>query len=349
MAAEVKTRVLGEQEYARWTTLIGTSPGGSVYSQPDYVATLCKATGARFRVVVAERDGRILGGITLYERTSRLGLYVHPRRLLYYNGVVLMPHESKYPSQQTSRDLQALSALEATLSNARYARLRIKSRALSDVRTFLQKGWSVEPTYTYVVDISDLEIAWTRVEKNLRRLIGRCQEHGVTVEVSEDFDEFFRLHDETHVRRGIEHYLPQATFRNFFEELRAKGLCRLFHARMPDGGVAASQLVLTGVHPVTHTVAAGTDAKFLNLGVSAFLRWNVFEQLAREGYKANDLTDAALNPVTHFKSQLGGELVLNLDLWKTGNALVRLVDAGTATAGRARRVVRRLLRPAAAE
>lgn len=348
MAAEVRTRVLGEDEYARWTTLVGASPGGSVYSRPDYIAALCKATDARFRVLVAERDRQILGGIVLYERTSRLGPYVHPRRLLYYNGIVLMPPESKYPSQQTSTSLLALSALEEALSGSGYVRLRIKSRAaLSDVRLFQERGWSVQPTYTYVVDIADLDAAWTRVDKNQRRLIGRCREQGVTMEVSDDFEAFFRLHDETHVRKGADLYLPQVAFREFFHALRAKGLCRLCHARMPDGRVVASQLVLTGDHPVTHTVAAGTDAEFLNLGVSAFLRWSAFEQLSREGYKANDLTDAALNPVTHFKSQLGGDLVMNLDLWKPGSAMARLVDGTTAIARRTRRALSRVLRPAA--
>ena len=346
MAAEVRTRVLGEDEYSRWTTLVSAAPGGSVYSRPDYIAALCKATGARFRVLVAERDRQILGGIVLYERTSRIGPYVHPRRLLYYNGIVLMPHESKYPSQQTSTSLQVLSTLEEALSGSGYTRLRIKSRAaLSDVRLFQERGWSVEPTYSYVVDIGNLDAAFARVDKNLRRLIGRCREQGVTMEVSDDFEAFFRLHDETHVRKGADLYLPHAAFRQFFDELRNKGLCRLCHARMPDGRVVASQLVLTGDHPVTHTVAAGTDAEFLNLGVSAFLRWSVFEHLSRDGFKANDLTDAALNPVTHFKSQLGGDLVMNFDLWKTGSALARMVDGGNAIARRARRALRRRMRP----
>ena len=38
----------------------------------------------------------------------------------------------------------------------------------------------------------------------------------------------------------------------------------------------------------------------------------VFEALSALGYAANDLTDAALSPVTRFKSQLGGDLHLSL-------------------------------------
>ncbi|HVV96139.1 MAG TPA: GNAT family N-acetyltransferase [Rhodanobacteraceae bacterium] len=342
MAAEFTTRFLREEEYPGWAEKIGAAPGASTYARPDYIEALCRAAGGRLRVLVAERDGKPTGGITLYERRDRFGWIVWPRRLLYYNGIVLLPQASIYPSQRTSVDLQTLAAIERALTAERYARLRIKSRLLHDVRVFSEAGWAVDPTWTYVVDIADLGAARSRVEKNLRRLIGRCEEHGLAVEASEDFDAFFHLHEQTHLRKGAPLYLPRDAFRAFFRTLREKALCRLYHARTRDGQVAASQLVLTGEHPVTHTVAAGTDEAFLNLGASAFLRWKVFEDLAASGYQANDLTDAELNPVTHFKSQLGGRLELNLELARRDSARVRMFEGAAAAPARARRFIRRL-------
>ena len=89
---------------------------------------------------------------------------------------------------------------------------------------------------------------------------------------------------------------------------------------------------------VSHTVSAAADADHLRMGATAFLRWKVLESLSALGYKANDLTDAALNPVTHFKSQLGGNLEtclvfervtcgfspreIDLAPWKSSKALV---------------------------
>ena len=341
--AEFATRFLEEEDYPQWTALVAASPGGSPYSHPDYVQALCRAAGGRMRVLVAERDGRIVGGITLYERRNRFGWFVHPRRLLYYNGIVLTRHESTYPSQRTSLDLQTLTAIEGALTGAGYARLRLKSRVLQDVRVFREKGWAADPTYTYVVDFSDPAAAWARVDKNLRRLVGRCQEQGFTVGADDDFEPFFRLHEETHIRKGAPLYLPREAFRGFFDELRAKGLARLYHARASDGRVAASQLVIASDHPVTHTVAAGTDEAFLNVGASAFLRWKVFEHLAQDGYKANDLTDAELNPVTHFKSQLGGQLELNLELSRPDHLGLRVEQGARAAAARALHVARRLV------
>ena len=72
--------------------------------------------------------------------------------------------------------------------------------------------------------------------------------------------------------------------------------------------------MLLGRHAVCHTVSAAADAAFLKTGASAFLRWRAFEHLSKVGYSGNDLTDAQLNPVTHFKSQFGGNLEMNLVL-----------------------------------
>src|SRR4029453_3801631 len=125
---------------------------------------------------------------------------------------------------------------------------------------------------------------------------------------------FLALHAATMARVGQPTYLAPEAFRRYFDALRARGLCRLFQARRPDGRVLATQLVLLGPHPVSHTVAAGADQEFLQMGATAFLRWKVFEALGAAGYAGNDLTDASLNAVTHFKSQLGGDLAPYLSL-----------------------------------
>ena len=108
--------------------------------------------------------------------------------------------------------------------------------------------------------------------------------------------------------------------------------------------MVASQLVLVSGHPLSHTVSAAADPAHLNLGVSAFLRWHAFERLAALGSRMNDLTDAALNPVSKFKAQLGGDLVLCHVLEMPASARARAVGACRRAVGAARGGVRRMLR-----
>lgn len=308
----LSTRLLQEEDYPRWISFLDDAASGSVYSHPDYLETLCTLTGARFRILAVTKAGEIQGGIGLYERSSGGGVVLSNRLLLYYNGIVLRDHKGKYPSQSASKERKVMGLLERELRIFGYAHATFHTRhPVQDYRVFIENGWAVRPSYSYLLHFARLDEAYARIEQNQRRLIQRCEGEGVIVDSDDDFDAFFRMHEHTHRRKGAPLYLGVDAFRTYFRNLSEKRLARLFHARLPGGQPVASQLVLSTGHPVTHTVAAAADPAYLNLGTTPYLRWKVCEALASEGYEANDLTDAALNEVTRFKAQLGGDLVTN--------------------------------------
>src|SRR5581483_7537920 len=317
-----------------------------IYARTEYLDALCGAIGGRFRVLAARQGEQLFGGVALYEEQTPFGVRVAPRLLLYYNGPVLRQHETKYPSEQTARSLKTLTALEAEIRRMGYGRVVLKPRApLMDVRPLLANGWTAQQGYTYVVSIADLEQTRARIEQNLRRLIDRCEREGYVFTADHDFDSFFSLHSSTMDRVDFHVYLEQAAFRRYYEALAGQRLAQLLQARLPDGRVAAAQLVLLG-HPVTHTVSAGAAPDQIKSGVTAFLRWKAFEYLSGLGYQANDLTDAALNPVTHFKSQLGGSLEPWVEVSSTFTRRFRWGNQATSAARSARGAVAAMVRQA---
>jgi hypothetical protein len=351
LPSDVAVRELHDADFEEWSRLMAHSPDGSIYSAPEYLAILCREAGGRFRILGVWHGDELAGGVALYEQESRFGTYVAHRLLLYYNGPVLRHYDTKYPSQQTARHLKTLSTLADALAERRYGCVTFRCRnTIADVRPFLAAGWSASPNYTYVVSVTDLDQAWSRVEQNLRRLVKRCEKEGMTLTEDEDFDSFYRLHALTMQRKELGYYLPEPAFRRYFEALRRCDLCRLFHARAGDGRAVATQLVLLGPGSVSHTVAAAADPEFLRSGVNAFLRWKTFEALSALGYQGNDLTNAGLDPVAHFKSQLGGDLRLCFVLqsprttaYRLGLTSERVYWSARSAAGRVARRLR--LRP----
>lgn len=337
MVKKFEVEVVGETSYAEWNRLVAEAPGGSVYSMPEYLDALCRAAGGELRVVGVRQGGELVGGAALYVRSAVYGDYVTPRLLLYYNGVLTRRYPGSYPSKETAFETEALGALGDHLATQGLASLNLRCRApIRDVRPLLERGWSAAPSYSYVVSLTDMASSWARVEQNLRRLVKRCTDQGMELSSDDDFGAFVQLHHQSLTRKGTGEYLPDDAFRRFLETLARQDLCRLFHVRGADGAIIAAQLVLLGPHPVAHTVAAATAPELMKSGVSAFLRWRTCEALAALGYAGIDLTDAALNSVTHFKSQLGGDLELNLVLDSPRTFAFRAGTAATRGARRAR-------------
>lgn len=312
MASDIVVRKLIPSDYDLWHKLIAESPQGSVYARPEYLDVLCRATGGSSSLLGAFRGNELVGGIPLYEVPITGGRSVANRLLLYYSGIILKPLLTRYPSKATSKYLDILESLASWLVEARYARVILNHQGMIDARPFLNRQWTARPGYTYIVPIADIQSTWGRIDQNLRRLVDRCAEAGVIFSDDDDFESFFAMHLQTHERKGAPLYLPKDAFGAYFKELRSLGIGRLFSARLSDGRAVAGQLVLLGPAGRSYTVCAGADPEHLNIGTTPWLRWEVFKTLSREGYKTNDLTDAALNEVTRFKSQLGGDLMTNM-------------------------------------
>jgi Acetyltransferase (GNAT) domain len=344
--AATTVRRLAESDFPAWDALVAGSPDGSPYSLPAYLDALCAAAGGTFVVLGAFRAEVLVGGMALYLRTGAGGRWAGPRLLLYYHSPVLLRGDSKYPSVRTSRELETMGALADAIAALGLDATTLKLRhTLTDVRALLQRGWSVRPSYSYIVPLTDLEAQRGLVEQNLRRLVDRCERDGLAAAEDDDFDSFHALHVQTLDRKDARAYLPPEPFRRYWEGIRRAGLGRLFHVRLPDGRAIASQLVLAGGHPLAHTVSAASDPEFLRLGANAFLRWRAFGALRAAGYAANDLTDAALNPVTHFKAQFGGELVLCHVAELPSSRRWRATRTREAAVSGLKALARRLLRP----
>lgn len=326
MHSEYAVRSLREDEYDRWTQFVAKCPSGSLFALPVYLDILCQATGGRFEVTGVFRGNELVGGVALYFERTPLGLVVSPRALLSYNGPVIRDFADSKPAARISRQAAILLALRNYLNHMPCAELILAARhPISDIRPFVGGGWLVSPSYTYLVEIEDLPAAWARIDQNQRRLIDRAESLGLGCTEDDDYDSFFRLHFAVHARKQSLLYLPEAAYKQFLARLKVSDLCRLYHARLPDGQAVATQLVLTGPHRVSHTVCAGSDVNHLATGANPFLRWRSFTALAGLGYHINDLTGAPYpHELGRFKSQLGGTLVTNWRISRTPTTAFRL-------------------------
>lgn len=345
MAVDLKVRYLDPSEYDLWDRFVDESPQGSIYNQSYFLETFCSVSGGQFRILAVFKQDELQGGIGLHYRKSRYGDMIRLQAPLYYNGFVLKRFDSKYPSINSSREVEVIRMILDELENGTYASAELSSRfTFDDPRSLLWRGWQVWPRYTYVVQIQDMNRQWEKVEQNLRRLISRCEKEGMTLEPSNDADAFYSMHESTYRRKGTRPYLNREQFLHLHRALSERNACQIYFATTATGIRAASQIVLMSKHPVTHTWLAGSDPEFLRSGASAFLRWKAFEDLQQRGYEYNDLTDAMNETVAKFKGQFGGDLRSSFVLYKTFSSKLRthnrIANLFTQSVNFARRLLR---------
>lgn len=317
MGNEFLVRYLEIPEYDQWDRFVDESQHGSIYSQSYFLEALSAMIGTRFRILSIFKNNELVGGTGFLYSPGKYGDMISPPPLQYYNGLVIKDFEAKYPSITTSRQSGVIHSIVDELESGKYASAELSNRyTFDDPRILLWRGWQIWPRYTYVVPIGNLEEQWQRVEQNTRRLISRCERDGMTLELSDDTDAFYTMHEATYHRKGVEPYTSREKFITLYQKLKQRDACQIYFALTNDGKRVAGQIILMSKHPVTHTWMAGSDKEFLRSGASAFLRWKAFEDLNRRGYAYNDLTDAMNERVAKFKSQFGGQLVPSFVIYR---------------------------------
>ena len=344
MSAQPVAEILGAGDEAIWDAIADDAIGGGPYHLSAYLKALANASGDEVGLLgVSDPAGDLIGGVPLYEHRERGERILRGRYLLYYNGPIAARLAGAGATRVEKRIAQVVAAVRDWLVRQDYDRVILKSRGgMQDFRELPRSRWTLSPVYTYVVPLAGEADMLAAIDRNVRRLVKRCEAHGWTLRQTSSTDRFLDLHTQSQRRIGLPPYLPVQNFARFLETLIEAGIARLFEAVDADGRTGAAQVVIASKHPVTHTVAAAGTRDAAKAGANAFLRFKVFRTLAEEGYLANDLTDAHQPAVARFKSQLGGQLRANLELERRPSARARLnlaMDAGVASAKGALRAV----------
>ncbi len=317
-----QVRILAAEEYPLWDALVPTCASGTVYSLVAYLKILCAATAASFKIAGIFENGTLVGGVPLYEVSCGR---IANRLLLYFNGYVLQA--------QGERHEKHLGLLAEFLNQQPYRNILLHCFSTrNDLREFQARGWRVAPTYTYIVPLQGEKPLWERLDKNIRRLVRKAEASGFLFREEVDPAEFFRLHLNIHKKKGAPLYLAKEQFERYLRDITQSKLGKVYGVYSSSGALAAAQVVLAGPCTLTHTICAVSCDEGKQEGATPLLRWKALERLSLQGFAANDLTDAALNAVTKFKSQLGGELKLNFVVQSPISAGERLVEAARESA-----------------
>ncbi len=301
-----KLEVVQIHDPAVWDAFVRTSPEGTVFAMSAWLEAAAEALGGTPVRFGCYRGGDLVGGCGLL-RIQKMGLKkATTPALTPYSGFLFAPSSARRAAQEEGkRTAVAAQLIERLEGDFHYVLLRHPSM-LHDVRPFGWRGWSVEVRYTYVVSLQDMDATWSNFKHSIRKQINKAAKQEIKITESEDIGLFLGLQERSFVRQKIAPPLARDRMRTFYEQLRARGLCRLYIADDGAGLPLSARIVVPGFDTAYDWVA-GADPDYYATGATSLLVWTIMKEMS-ESHSTFDFSGANLPAVARFKRGFGGEL-----------------------------------------
>jgi lipid II:glycine glycyltransferase (peptidoglycan interpeptide bridge formation enzyme) len=252
-----------------------------------------------------------VGGIAVFEderENSTMGMVP----LTPYQGFLFRNNSFMKPPLKEKLEKKISFALIEALEE-RYRHITICHHYnFFDVRPFYfhtfgrNAVYNLTARFTSVVDLTDMNRAWSRMEDNAHCEIHKGEKRGNTVEESDDFEVFDRIHRRTFKRQGIERSTPTQLLTHMYAKLKNEKRCQLFLARNLDGNPTSASLEIWDNKRAYHCLAA-SEPDHRNDGSASLILWTVFQRMS-ERLSEIDLLGCNSPKRGAFKAGFGGTL-----------------------------------------
>jgi lipid II:glycine glycyltransferase (peptidoglycan interpeptide bridge formation enzyme) len=206
-----------------------------------------------------------------------------------------------------SSSSEILTALATRLCSQYSYQLLSNSPQLQDTRPLQNLGYTIQPRYTYVLDLRPTtDELWNSFDGHVRRQIKKAEKVGFVFADEIPPDAAYRLFRETFVRRGEKCPVAKA----FLAELACGSILqhnRTVIAASLDSQVVAYVVLLKFKDTAYYSVAS-TAADHLQSGVSSLLIWKAIKALQADCIYSLDLVGANIPSIARFKEGFNPEL-----------------------------------------
>ena len=182
--ADLLVKELGNDDFEKWNEFVGNSPQGTVFHKSYWL----RASGENFRIYGCFKNGNLVAGLPIVCR-SRFGIkYGIHSPLTPYLGILFNDSEAKYVSRISEE--KNISRAVAKKIKEDFGQIKFSfSPLITDLQPFVWEGFSINVSYTYLLDLTDLERVWTDMDDSRRNDIRRAEKDGISIELTKNFKE----------------------------------------------------------------------------------------------------------------------------------------------------------------
>jgi len=304
MSDKYETRPLADAELPAWDALVKESDQGTVFQESFWLKAAplpCEILGC------FDSGGALLGGIPVCSRRVMGFKVTRPPIFAPYQGVIFKRDDEAKYVRKLSREKEVCEALAKEIKRRSHFAYIDLSPEVLDIQPFIWNGYTGHVRYTYRLDISDMDKAWSGMDPTQRNNIKRAEKDGITVDTGDDLQTVFGLVEKTFERQKMRVSFREAAFR-YEAAAKAQDRSRCFVARNRDGQPIASLYIAWDARRSYHLLA-GYDPELMHRGASALTIWRSLEYTRNElGVKEFDFEGSMQRQIEVAFRKFGGRL-----------------------------------------
>jgi len=293
------------EDASLWDDFVASSPQGTVFSTSAWLRAAGGAQGGVPRMVGVYRGGELVAGAGFVHVARGFLAKATTPAVTPYGGFLYRPRRGKRGSEAESFNMNCAELLIDYLQKNYGNVFLVHAPGFRDVRPFTWSGWRESVRYTYIVDISDIDMVWDMLERRVRTVIRNAES---SLELGDAIDPtgFTKLYEHIYRDRGWPFPYSPGAVESLVDEIMGTGRAEMRTVRDADGTVISS-MVLVWDEKCVYSWISGSIPDRNASGAFSLLFWDAVKR--HSGRRARlDMVGANIPSIAFFKKGFGGTL-----------------------------------------
>jgi len=336
MALTIKT--LDHTNEKAWDDAVFASSFGTIFHTVKWLRLVQKQLNEEFLPLMFYKGTQLVAIYPIFIKKQgpiKVALSPPSRSYMLYLGPVIADYEALKQDKKESIYIQIQQEMDNYIfktKGCKYARIR-SSPGLYDSRPLIWSGYTVEPYYTYRIDLTKgIDHVWEQFDRKLRVDINKAVREGVTVRTGDEDDLVF-IHDML-FKRYIEQGFKPVNYKKFLREIYKQYYpdnLKIFVAEY-KGQIIGGTLNLCFKN-ITYLWVGIPKTDLVGISANDLIQWEAIKWAHSQGFMMYEEMDAGDDPrLRHFKAKYNPDLVIwysatkySSSVYKAGEKLFNII------------------------
>lgn len=292
-----------KSDSALWDQFVENSPQGTFFHTTAWADVISSTFGRSYNIVFCIKNEQTVGGMIFFQHKKFVWNMITPTAFFPYCAPIFYRPVNEKPQKSIHNQLTITASFESYLrEHYDYWILDVPSDS-KDVRSFLWKGATIEPQYSYVVSLKSKDELYDNYNQSVRKKLKQAKEQNALIIESRDPLKLADLVSRSYRRHGMKPHVSEDHLNIFLNKVMELKQAKLYYLEL-NGIITAGRLVIIDRLCGYDLLAGSDDQKGFG---STYLMTSILEKYIGE-IKRFDFLGANHPQIEQFKRGFGGEL-----------------------------------------